>query len=201
MSGRRVKTAARSSLRRYRAKRNFRQTREPARSRRGSSYGSLFVIQKHDASHLHYDFRLQVDRVLKSWAVPKGPSLDPKVKRLAVQVEDHPLDYGHFEGTIPKGEYGGGTVMVWDTGTYRNLTKASGKLVPIKRAIEAGRVSIWLNGWKLQGGFALIHTKRPQERNWLLFKMNDEKTDARRNVLKADKSALTGRTMSQIAKE
>ena len=191
---------AKSSLCTYRARRNFRRTREPASSRRNTGQANRFVIQKHDASHLHYDFRLQVGRVLKSWAVPKGPSLDPGVKRLAVEVEDHPLDYANFEGTIPEGEYGGGTVMVWDAGTYRNVTEEEGKLVPIRRALEAGRVSIWIDGAKLKGGFALIHTKRPQEKNWLLFKLRDKEADARHDVLKKDKSALTGRTMQQIAR-
>ena len=192
--------SAKSSLRIYRSKRNFAITSEPARSQRQSSEaGHRFVIHKHDASHLHYDFRLQVGRVLKSWAVPKGPSLDPRIKRLAVAVEDHPLDYGDFEGTIPKGEYGGGTVMVWDTGTYRNITEKNGEPVPMTQALAEGRVSIWLDGHKLQGGFALIHTKRPQQKNWLWFKLQDEKADTRHDILKKDKSAVTGRTMQQIA--
>jgi len=192
--------SAKSSLRIYRSKRNFAITSEPARSQRQSSEaGHRFVIHKHDASHLHYDFRLQVGRVLKSWAVPKGPSLDPSIKRLAVAVEDHPLDYGDFEGTIPKGEYGGGTVMVWDTGTYRNITEKNGEPVPMTQALAEGRVSVWLDGHKLQGGFALIHTKRPQQKNWLWFKLQDEKADTRHDILKKDKSAVTGRTMQQIA--
>ena len=188
-----------SSLRTYRAKRDFRRTPEPSSSLGKQLKALRFVIQKHDASHLHYDFRLQVGRVLKSWAVPKGPSLDPKIKRLAIEVEDHPLDYGNFEGVIPKDEYGGGTVMVWDTGTYRNLTEKDGKPVTMNRALEAGHVSIWLEGKKLKGGFTLIHTKRPQEKNWLFFKMADEMADPRHDPLKADKSAVSGRTMRQIA--
>jgi DNA ligase D-like protein (predicted 3'-phosphoesterase) len=160
------------------------------------------VIQKHDASRLHYDFRLQVGRVLKSWAVPKGPSLNPQDKRLAVEVEDHPLNYGDFEGVIPQGEYGGGTVMVWDKGTYRNITEKHGKLVPITRALADGHVAVWLEGKKLKGGFALIHTRRPQEKNWLLIKISDDEADTRHDPLKSKpKSALSGRTMNQIAKD
>ena len=193
---------AKRSLRSYRSKRDFRRTPEPADSRNRRSSARRFVVHKHVASRLHYDVRLQIGRVLKSWAVPKGPSVNPKVKRLAVEVEDHPLDYAEFEGVIPKGEYGSGTVMVWDKGTYRNISQKHGKPVSLKRAIAGGHASIWLDGKKLKGGFALIHTKKPKKENWLLIKMDDKEADARRKPLKTEvKSALSGRTMKQIARE
>src|ERR687888_252610 len=138
------------SLNTYRKKRNFRQTPEP----NGKSTGKrekkpIFVIQKHAARQLHYDFRLKVGRVLKSWAVPKGPSLNPSDKRMAAQVEDHPLDYAKFEGVIPKSEYGAGTVMIWDTGTYRNVTKKDDKKVPITKALKNGHLAVDLDGKKI----------------------------------------------------
>src|SRR3954471_15561641 len=127
-----------------------------------------FVIQKHDASSLHYDFRLEAAGTLKSWAVPKGPSTDPRQKRLAMQVEDHPLDYGDFEGRIPEGSYGAGAVIVWDTGSYRNLSED----VPMEQALADGHAAFWLEGRKLQGGWTLQHIGG---RRWLLIKRRDEK--------------------------
>src|SRR3954454_19973431 len=124
----------------------------------------IFVIQKHDATSLHYDFRLEVDGVLKSWAVPKGPSPDPRDKRLAMQVEDHPLSYGNFEGVIPEGEYGAGPVIVWDTGPYRNLSEK-----PTGQALEEGHASFWLDGKKVKGGYSLRHIG---DTRWLLVKKN-----------------------------
>ncbi|MFH0898132.1 MAG: DNA polymerase ligase N-terminal domain-containing protein [bacterium] len=117
----------------------------------------IFVIHKHGATRLHYDFRLEIDGVLKSWAVPKGPSTDPAQKRLAVMVDDHEFEYAKFEGVIPKGQYGAGPVMIWDKGTYKNIKGKDGKSVPIKTCISRGQIEIWLEGKKLKGGYALIH--------------------------------------------
>ncbi len=144
-------------LRPYRDKRDFSLTPEPlgpAGPVQGTGKEPRFVVQKHDASSLHYDFRLEAEGVLKSWAVPKGPSPDPRERRLAIQTEDHPLDYLHFEGVIPKGQYGGGTVIVWDTGTYRNLTEQDEEPFSVAEAVEEGHVAVWLQGQKLTGGYA-----------------------------------------------
>ena len=185
-------------LEEYREKRRFGKTPEPA-GKVGAGEGPLrFVVQKHDASRLHYDFRLEMEGVLKSWAVPKGPSLDTADKRLAVQVEDHPLEYGDFEGVIPEGEYGGGTVMVWDAGTYTPRGD-------LRAMHEKGDLKVDLAGSKLQGGFALVRMKRrPGEKqdNWLLIKERDGHTrpSAEYNVLEAQPDSVkTGRTMAQIA--
>jgi DNA ligase D-like protein (predicted 3'-phosphoesterase) len=185
----------------YRRKRDFRRTPEPAGGRSGSSGKPLFVIQKHDASNLHYDLRLEMDGVLKSWAVPKGPSTDPREKRLAVPTEDHPLDYADFEGVITEGEYGAGTVLVWDTGHYRNLRseKKDGGL-SMAESYADGKIEVWLEGLKIKGGFALIRTG--SDDRWLLVKMADDEADARRNpVSTAPKSVLSGRTLKQIAEK
>ena len=152
-----------SPLKDYAKKRSFDKTPEP-RGTVASRSQRRFVIQKHRASALHYDFRLEADGVLKSWAVPKGPSLNPADKRLAMAVEDHPVEYGGFEGVIPEGEYGGGTVMLWDTGTYEPDTEDVGKV------LRAGELRFTLHGKKLQGGWVLIHT---DGRRWLLIKRKD----------------------------
>src|ERR687887_1957702 len=145
----------------YRKKRDFRKTPEPAgKAAYRPSRQPIFVIQKHDASTLHYDFRIESSGVLKSWAVPKGPSTNPKEKRLAMPTEDHPLDYVDFEGNIPEGEYGAGPVIVWDAGTYRNQTEKDGEPVPVERAVDGGHVSVWLEGDKLTGGHAPPRTGR-----------------------------------------
>jgi bifunctional non-homologous end joining protein LigD len=160
----------------YRAKRDFRKTAEPP-ARRGKGHRRpIFVVQEHHASHLHYDLRLEADGVLKSWAVPKGPSLDPAQKRLAVQVEDHPLDYATFEGTIPEGQYGAGTVAIWDRGTYENLMEDKAEPQTVSEAIEAGRLEFVLYGEKLEGRFVLLRMKGPGrgKPQWLLIKMKDE---------------------------
>jgi len=193
---------AKGSLKDYQARRNFSRTPEPAGATSRASRAPFFVIQKHAARHLHYDFRLEVDGVLKSWAVPKGPSTDPKDQRLAVPTEDHPLEYADFEGVIPAGEYGAGAVMVWDTGAYRNLTEKKGAAVPMGEAVALGHVKVWLDGKKLRGGYALNRFKTGKDEAWLLVKVNDEAADPRRNpVADEPRSALTGRTLEEIAGE
>ena len=196
------------SLKRYKKKRNFRKTPEPGEEEADLSWAEkrpIFVIQKHDASNLHYDFRIEVEGVLKSWAVPKGPSTDPSKKRLAVPTEDHPLEYANFEGVIPKHEYGGGTVMIWDRGSYRNLKEQGdqgGEPKPVAEQIEAGHVTIWLEGEKLTGGYALIRTGHRNATRWLLVKMSDDTADARRNPTSTEsKSVLSGRTLDEIRAE
>jgi DNA ligase D-like protein (predicted 3'-phosphoesterase) len=154
-----------------------------------------FVIQKHDASSLHYDFRLEVDGVLKSWAIPKGPSLDPREKRLAVQVDDHQLSYYDFEGVIAEG-YGKGTVPVWDKGAYRNLDEDRS----MADALETGHVKIWLEGETLTGGWTLQRTRGGSKPQWLMIKRHDEGANARRNPESTQPdSVTTGRSIQQIA--
>jgi DNA ligase D-like protein (predicted 3'-phosphoesterase) len=182
-------------LKTYRDKRDFERTTEPVGGAESAAQQPQFVVQKHDASRLHYDFRLEVGGVLKSWAVPKGPSLDPRQRRLAVQTEDHPLEYIDFEGTIPQGEYGGGTMLVWDTGTYHNLKPES-----MQDTWKKGQIEIALDGHKLHGIFALIRTGKGDDGNWLLIKKKDEHANAERDIL-ADEpnSALTGRSLEDVA--
>jgi DNA ligase D-like protein (predicted 3'-phosphoesterase) len=153
------------------------------------------VIQKHAATRLHYDFRLEVDGVLKSWAVPKGPSLDPRDRRLAVEVEDHPLGWGDFEGVIGEGRYGAGAVIVWDAGDYRNLDEERS----MAEALDTGHARFWLDGRKLRGGWSL---QRMRERDWLLIKRRDEGADARRRPTSTQpESVISGRTVEQVAAE
>ncbi len=190
----------------YRRKRDFERTKEPAgkaaarpRPRRRKL---KFYVQKHAASHLHFDFRLELDGVLKSWAVPKGPSLDPGVRRLAMEVEDHPLEYGTFEGTIPAGEYGGGTVMLWDRGSYRPETPLRGEdpQEQLRAAYEKGDLKIFLQGERLKGGFVLVRMKRPGRPQWLLIKHRDEQAEPGSDIVKADTTSVkSGRTMEEIA--
>jgi DNA ligase D-like protein (predicted 3'-phosphoesterase) len=187
-------------LREYRAKRDFKRTPEPAGGRKQPSRAPIFVVQEHHARTVHWDFRLQVDGVLASWAVPKGPSLNPADKRMAVRTEDHPLEYADFEGVIPEGQYGAGRVIVWDRGTYRNLTERDGKEVPIEKALEAGHVTVWLDGKKLSGGFSLTRIARDKRERWLLVKKADEKADRRRNIVKSEpRSVISGRTAAELA--
>lgn len=190
----------RGSLKEYQEKRDFKRTPEPPGGRNPGPQAPIFVIQKHAARRLHYDFRLEVDGVLKSWAIPKGPSTDPRDKRLAVPTEDHPLEYAGFEGVIPEGEYGGGTVLVWDTGTYRNLTEKKGEYIPMGQGLAHGHVKIWLEGRKLEGGYALTRFKTGKDESWLLVKADDAGADPGRNPV-ADEpgSVLTGRTLEEIS--
>lgn len=187
-------------LKEYERKRDFKASPEPkGNGRRPDGDDPIFVIQKHDARSLHYDFRLEVDGLLASWAVPKGPSTDPKVKRLAIHVEDHPLDYSDFEGVIPEGMYGAGTVLVWDTGTYRNLMAEKDDPLTMEESIEKGHVEVWLEGEKLQGGFALVKMKDRGENQWLLIKMKDEGADARRNPVSTEPdSVLSHASLEEI---
>lgn len=181
-----------ASLRDYEKKRHFKKTPEPGPEKKSTKTGRLFVVQKHRASQLHYDFRLEADGVLKSWAVPKGPSLDPKAKRLAMQVEDHPVDYAKFEGVIPEGEYGGGTVMVWDYGTYEPET------TDVTAAIRKGELKFSLKGKKLLGSWALVRT---HERQWLLIKHRDFYAADVDVTELAPASIVTRRTLAEIAED
>jgi DNA ligase D-like protein (predicted 3'-phosphoesterase) len=185
----------------YRSKRRPRRTLEPSGRHRGTRRREpRFVVQKHSASSLHYDFRLEVGGVLKSWAVPKGPSTDPREKRLAMAVEDHPLDYAEFEGVIPEGQYGAGAVIVWDTGPYRNLTEREGKRVPLARALDEGHAVVDLQGEKLRGGYVLRRLDDGRRERWLLIKKRDAAADARRNPVSTEpKSVLSGLTVEQMA--
>ena len=189
-------TRAKDPLATYNAKRDFRRTREP-KGAVGKKSGNSFVVQKHAATRLHWDFRLEIDGVLKSWAVTKGPSLDPADKRLAVRTEDHPLDYGDFEGVIPKGEYGGGTVMLWDRGNWEAVPGKSAK------DLDEGHLHFILHGERMKGEWLLVRMKgRPGEKreNWLLRKIDDDAADPSGSLVdQALTSVLTGRSMAQIA--
>jgi len=198
--------SAKNTLKEYREKRDFKKTPEPSGERKGDGKKPIFVIQKHDARNLHYDFRLQVGKVLKSWAVPKGPSADSRVKRLAVPTEDHPLDYAGFEGVIPEGEYGAGTVLIWDRGTYRNLRedKEKKEKKSMEESLKEGKIEVELSGKKLRGGYALIRSGwgSGKMKNWLLIKMKDDAADARRNpVITEPESVLSGKTLKEISEE
>jgi bifunctional non-homologous end joining protein LigD len=189
-------------LEKYVKKRDFTKTAEP---KAGSSMDKdhlMFVIQKHDASRLHYDFRLEMDGVLKSWAIPKGPSTNPKTKRLAMMVEDHPFDYRNFEGIIPEGQYGGGTVIVWDEGTYEPIEQIEGKKAQEKNLLQqlkTGSLKIKLHGEKLEGEYALVKTHGMGENAWLLIKHNDQFA-SEKDITKNDKSVLSGKTIETMEK-
>jgi len=190
------------SLKKYVSKRDFSKTTEPKSGKSSDRNKLHFVIQKHDASRLHYDFRLEMEGVLKSWAVPKGPSTDPKIKRLAMMVEDHPYDYKDFEGIIPEGEYGGGTVIVWDEGTYEPIEAIKGKKAQEKHLLgqlNDGSLKIRLNGEKLQGEFALVKTNGMGENGWLLIKHKDDYASTK-DITKEDKSVLSGKTIEKMEK-
>ena len=190
------------SLSTYNKKRHFDETPEPEGKERSSKGSLRFVVQKHDASHLHYDFRLEMAGVLKSWAVPKGPSLNPADKRLAMMVEDHPYDYRNFEGVIPEGNYGGGTVIVWDEGFYEPM-EAEGLSVKeqeklLLKQLYSGNLKLVLKGEKLKGSFALFQMKGRGERSWILVKKEDEYASDK-DVTKKDKSVKTGKTLVDVA--
>jgi bifunctional non-homologous end joining protein LigD len=182
----------------YREKRDFRRTPEPAPAARPGEGPLLFVVHKHAARRLHYDLRLELDGVLKSWAVPAGPSLDPAAKRLAVMVEDHPLDYASFEGVIPEGEYGAGQVIVWDGGDYSPsgdsrlfFNDRAAAQAEAREGLARGKLSLVLRGWKLKGSWALVKMRRG-DNNWLLIKHQDDFADTARDVLGQDRSVLSG---------
>jgi bifunctional non-homologous end joining protein LigD len=193
---------AERQLTEYRRKRDFSKTAEPKGGGARKAKKLAFVIQKHDASHLHYDLRLELDGVMKSWAVPKGPSLDPIVKRLAMEVEDHPIEYNSFEGTIPKGEYGGGTVMLWDRGTYEYGGTDPDPIEGLRRGYQKGDFKFVLDGKRLKGSWALVRMRRNQsgKPQWLLIKHRDEyaapESDVTGDTLT---SVASGRTMDEIA--
>jgi len=171
---------------------------EPEGELKGTQNSLVFVVQKHQASHLHYDFRLELDGVLKSWAVPKGPSLNPQEKRLAIMVEDHPLEYRTFEGVIAEGEYGAGEVIVWDQGTYRPLAGKTKEEMQeqVRAQLNQGELRFLLFGVKLRGEFALIRQKRLGEKAWLLIKKRDQyASDA--DITLQDRSAITGKRLGE----
>jgi bifunctional non-homologous end joining protein LigD len=178
----------------YKKKRRFNKTPEPGPEKKTSELGNIFVVQKHRATQLHYDFRLEADGVLLSWAVPRGPSMDPTVKRLAMHVEDHPVDYASFEGVIPEGEYGGGTVMVWDYGIYGPENTKS-----VTKAVAKGELKFALLGQKLKGSFVLVRTR---DRQWLLIKHRDKYAEEGEDIAATQPySALTKRTLAEIAED
>lgn len=197
-----AKSSEKEALKQYCARRDLTRSPEPQPGTSAKKAKEpLFVVQKHAASHMHYDVRLSIDGVLKSWAVPKGPSLDPTDKRLAIPTDDHPLAYATFEGVIPEGEYGAGTVMVFDSGSYENIKKKHGKLVPMRQCYEDGAIEVFLHGTKLRGGFALVRTHPADHRSarWLMIKIDDAYADPKADLSGPKvKSALTARTMHQI---
>ena len=200
--------APRRGLDEYNRKRDFSKTGEPsgkprAKRRKGAPKRRhpRFAFQKHAATSLHYDLRLEVGDVLASWAIPKGPSLDPREKRLAMRTEDHPLEYLTWEGVIPKGEYGGGEMIVWDRGVYQNISKTrSGREMDIDEALEKGDLKLFLLGEKIRGPYALVRTSDPGDRErWLLIKKRGEGADARRKPTSTQpESVLSGRTIEDL---
>jgi bifunctional non-homologous end joining protein LigD len=198
-SARKIAATTTPPLAEYNRKRDFSRTREPeGRVPTKAGKQLQFVIQKHAASHLHYDFRLELDGVMKSWAVPKGPSMDPAVRRLAMEVEDHPISYNTFEGTIPEGEYGGGTVMLWDQGTYD--AEDGGGVESLRRGYEKGDLKITLHGKRLRGSWVLVRMNRPGRPQWLLIKHRDATADPERDITaEHTTSVVSRRTMESIA--
>ena len=199
-----------SALAEYERKRDFAKTKEPRVRSKAKGKGKArrrhprFSIQKHSATSLHYDLRLEVDGVLASWAVPKGPSLDPREKRLAMRTEDHPLEYLEWEGVIPTGEYGAGPMIVWDRGVFQNISETrSGQPLELREAIEKGDVKMFMLGEKIKGAYALVRTgPAGQRERWLLIKKRDEGADARRRPTSSQpESVLSGRTIEQVLRE
>ncbi|MFV8347101.1 DNA polymerase ligase N-terminal domain-containing protein [Flavobacterium sp. ZB4P13] len=189
------------SLNKYNQKRNFNSTTEPEGEIKKSSTKLIFVVQKHAASHLHYDFRLEMNGVLKSWAIPKGPSMNPTDKRLAIMVEDHPYSYKDFEGTIPEGNYGAGNVIVWDNGTYSLADRDDVEDVEnkLKSDLQEGHLSFILDGKKLKGEFALVKLKIKQKNAWLLIKKKDQYASDD-DVLQQDRSVVSNATLDTLEK-
>jgi bifunctional non-homologous end joining protein LigD len=187
------------SLTNYRKKRDFQTSPEPPGDKKRRTHNALlYVVQKHRASQLHYDFRLEFNDVLLSWAVPKGPSLDPSIKRLAMQVEDHPVEYANFEGVIPEGEYGGGTVMVWDVGTWLPEQE------DVAAALTSGDLKFTLRGKKLHGSWVLVRTRgfgRNSGKSWLLIKHRDQHASKKDITRDQPKSVLTKRLLADIARD
>ncbi len=187
-------------LSKYNKKRDFEQTQEPTAKIGKSENELIFVVQKHAASHLHYDFRLELNGVLLSWAVPKGPSMNPEIKRLAIMVEDHPYSYKDFEGNIPKGNYGAGNVIVWDNGTYLPADSTASPEKTLKEHLDKGHLSFILKGKKLKGEFSLVKLKGKQENAWLLIKKNDKfATDV--DILLKNKSVISKSTLEDLEKK
>jgi len=200
-----VRTREKGALAEYRRKRDFTKTAEPKgrRSAARQKRALAFVIQKHAATRLHFDLRLELDGVMKSWAVPKGPSLDPSEKRLAMQVEDHPIEYNTFEGIIPKGEYGGGSVMLWDRGTYAYPEKTDDPEQRLRDGYQRGDFKFELYGKRLRGSWVLVRLRRgdPQKPAWLLIKHRDEHARPGYDIVAAEPTSVRSRrTMEQIAK-
>jgi DNA ligase D-like protein (predicted 3'-phosphoesterase) len=189
------------ALSEYRRKRNLQRSGEPAGGTSRRAARPRFVVQQHDATTEHYDFRLEADGVLKSWAVPKGPSVDPRDKRLAVATEDHPLEYASFEGVIEPGEYGAGPVIVWDRGHYVNRSHDSdGRPVAAAAAIERGHIAFDLHGRKLRGRYSLTRMRRRGKGQWLLVKSDDEFADRRRRPVRSQpESVKSGKRIDELA--
>ncbi len=198
------KSRVKTKLTKYRQKRDFSKTAEPSGSQKTPAkrrHKLKFVLQKHAASHLHFDLRLEVDGVMKSWAVPKGPSLDPSVKRLAMEVEDHPMEYNTFEGTIPKGQYGGGTVMLWDRGYYTpDKAEDSDQEAAMRKGYEKGKLDFTFHGERVRGSFALVRTQRGTKPQWLLIKHRDDHAQPGSDIVAENTTSVTtGRSMEEIA--
>jgi DNA ligase D-like protein (predicted 3'-phosphoesterase) len=200
---------ARKKLAEYERKRDFTKTKEPSGRGKGKAKAKArrkhprFAFQKHSATSEHYDLRLEVDGVLASWAIPKGPSLDPRDKRLAMRTEDHPLQYLEWEGVIAEGEYGAGPMIVWDRGVFQNISEKGGQHLELKKAIEVGDVKLFMLGEKIKGAYALVRTGPPSDREkWLLIKKRDEGADARRRPTSSQpESVLSGRTIEEVLEQ